>query len=171
MAMTVATGRSGRRSPIAFRRSPYVVSYWSDDELVVFNYATGASAVATPLALELLDTLKDWRTWDDLSASWHRDERRLLRQLVDLMVSRTLVVRSTDAPHKVERGLARWGTWNPVAGMFHLATKDVQFTSADVDQQAVSCEKARVEPVPASLKSGPDGIPLPKATTEGQFPA
>jgi SagB-type dehydrogenase family enzyme len=119
----------------------------------------------------VLDGLKEWRTWKDLSATWHRDDRRLLRQLVDLMVRRTLVIRSTDAPHAIARGLERWGPWNPVAAMFHLATKDVQFASADVDQQAVSCEKARIEPVPASLKTGATGIRLPKPVTEGQLPS
>jgi SagB-type dehydrogenase family enzyme len=169
--MTPATRRFQRRSPIAFRRSPYVVSYWLAGQLVVFNYATGAFAEATPLALEVLDSLKEWRTWKDLSATWLRDDRKLLRQLVDLMVKRTFVMRSVDSPRTIERGLERWGTWNPVAALFHLATKDVQFVSADVDQQAVSCEKARSEPVPASLKAGARGIPLPKPITEGQLPS
>jgi SagB-type dehydrogenase family enzyme len=170
MAVRTVARRFGGRSPIAFRRSPYVISYWSDGQLIVFNYATGASAPATPLALELLDALKEWWTWEDLSLRWLPEERKVLRQVVDLMVRRTLVLRSTDTPHTIERGLERWGTWNPVAALFHFATKDVQFTT-DVDQQAVSCEKARSEPVPASLKTGAGGIPLPKPITEGQLPS
>ena len=170
MAVRTVARRLGGRSPIAFRRSPYVISYWSDGQLIVFNYATGASAPATPLALELLDALKTWWTWEDLSLRWLPEERKVLRQVVDLMVRRTLVLRSTDTPHTIERGLERWGTWNPVAALFHFATKDVQFTT-DVDQLAVSCEKARTEPVPASLKTGAGGIPLPKPITEGQLPS
>jgi SagB-type dehydrogenase family enzyme len=165
--------RRRARSPSAttYRRSPHVVSYWSEGRLVIANYATGVSVAGSPLAIDVLDDLAGWRTWSDLAAGRPAAEHRFLRQLLRLMIERTLVVRSTDRPRKVDAALTRWGTWNPAAGFFHLATKNVQFASAEVDQHAVSCAKARSVPVPPSLKtSRAQGIRLPRGATAGALP-
>ena len=90
------------------------MSFWQDGQFIVFNYATGVSVAGTPLALEVLDELNEWRTWTDLSANRSPEEQKLLRRLVNLMVRRTLLTRSTDKPRKIDGELSRWGTWNPV---------------------------------------------------------
>ena len=172
--MTMAPKRLRVRSQAstAFRRSPHVVSFWQDGQLIVSNYATGVSVTGTPLALEVLDELNQWRTWSDLSANRSPEERKLLRRLVDLMVTRTLLTRSTDKPRKIDGELSRWGTWNPVAGFFHRATRDVDFSSTPNDQIAVSCEKALVQPLPSSLKpERRNSISLPPAAVDGQLPS
>jgi len=159
-------------SALAFRRSPHVISFWQDGRLVVFNYATGVSAQGTALAVEVLDELSEWRTWTELSVSRSSEERKLLRRLVDLMVKRTFLTRSTDKPRKIDGELSRWGTWNPVAGFFHRATRDVDFGSTRSDQIAVSCEKALVQPVPSPLKpAGRGGVALPRARLDGDVPS
>ena len=81
----------------------------------------------TSLSIDVLDALAEWRTWADLSPDGRPRSSRLLRRLVQLMVQRTLVIRSTDKPRAREDHMTRWGTWNPAAGFFHNATKDVQF--------------------------------------------
>ncbi len=135
--------------------------------MILFNYATGVGVHATALAVEVLDSLGTWRTWRQLSAGRPPEERQLLRRLIDLMAKRTLLTRSVDGAPAVERELTKWGTWNPAAGFFHLATKNVPFGSARPDQIAAARERARTEPVPSALKSsGHDGLPLPRATVD-----
>jgi SagB-type dehydrogenase family enzyme len=148
------------------------VSYWRDGELLIYNYATGVAVTGTPLSIEVLDGLDDWRTWADLSAGRPPQEQRLLRRLVELMVGRTFVTRSTDRPRAREERLTRWGSWNPVAGFFHNATKDVRFARARGNQILASCERARTEPVPSPLKADrTDGVPLPRAAVDGPLPS
>jgi SagB-type dehydrogenase family enzyme len=138
----------------------------------VFNYATGFGVRATPLVIELLDQLAEWRTWKDLSAGKSREEQRLLRQLIERLIVRTFVARSTDRPREIDGQLSRWGSWNPTAGFFHLATKDVPFGSAPSDQIALSCERARTVPLPSPLKTDRAvGVGLPRANVDGEVPS
>ena len=169
--MTAAARRYRARSQTAtaFRRSAHIVSFWQDDQLIVCNYATGVSVPGTPFVLELLDDLTEWRTWAELSANRSPEEQKLLRRLIHLMVKRTFVTRS-DQPRKIESELSRWGTWNPAAGFFHRATRDVDFRSTPRDQIAASCAKAAIEPLPASLKAEhPRALPLAPANVSGDL--
>jgi SagB-type dehydrogenase family enzyme len=153
-----------------FRRSPHVVSFWQDGELRLCNYATGVAVTGTPLAVEVLDQLAEWRTWAELAAGKPPQEQRLLRRLVDLMVERTFVTRSTQRPRAPEDQMSRWGTWNPVAGFFHVATKNVRFSQNRGDEFQALCQRARNEPAPSPLK--PDlhiGIGLPGANGAGDL--
>jgi SagB-type dehydrogenase family enzyme len=153
-----------------FRRSAHVVSFWQDGELVVCNYATSVAVTGTPLAVEVLDQLGEWRTWAELAGGRPPQEQRLLRRLVDLMVKRTFITRSTRGPHGPEAQMSRWETWNPVAGFFHVATKNVRFSQNRDDQFRALCERARIEPAPSPLK--PDhrnGVTLPSANGAGDL--
>ncbi len=172
--MTAATRRLRRasHSALAFRRSPYVVSFWDNGRLILFNYSTGVAVRGTALAIEVLDELAEWRTWDELLAKRSLEERQLLRRLVGLMVDRTFVTRSTDEPRASDDKLTLWKNWNPVAGFFHLATKDVNFGTSGTDQVALACERARTTPLPSPLKAHPTaGIRLPRANTTGDLPS
>jgi SagB-type dehydrogenase family enzyme len=120
----------------------------------------------------VLDELAEWRTWDQLSTGRSPEEQRLLRKLLELMVDRTFVTRSTDGHREKDHQLSRWGTWNPMAGFFHLATKDVPFRAIHKDAVATSRLKARTEPLPPALKPGRGaGLRLPGATLEGDLPS
>ena len=120
---------------LAFRRSPHVVTFWQSGEHLIFNYATGVVVRGSSLAIEVLDGLGKWKTWASLSRNRSREEQRLLRRLVDLMVRRTFVTRS-DEPRDVDKKLSKWRTWNPAAGLFHFATKDVRYRSEVVETSA-----------------------------------
>ena len=91
---------------LAFRRSPHVVTFWHGGEHLIFNYATGVVVRGSSLVIEVLDGLGKWRTWDSLSRNRSREEQRLLRRLVDLMVRRTFVTRS-DEPSRSRRQAER----------------------------------------------------------------
>lgn len=160
------------RSAPFFRRSRHVVSFWQDGRLVVLNYVTGVAVPATSLVLDILDALDEWRTWADLSAGRSKEEQRLLRRLVELMVQRTLVSTSDAGTNVVEGRLRKWDSWNPAAGFFHLSTKNVPFRAAHSDQLAVSCERSAVDPVPPPLKhDDAPGMPLPAVSATGDLSA
>ena len=91
---------------LAFRRSPHVVTFWQSGEHLIFNYATGVVVRGSSLAIEVLDGLGKWKTWASLSRNRSREEQRLLRRLVNLMVRRTFVTRS-DEPRDVDDAAER----------------------------------------------------------------
>ena len=156
---------------LAFRRSPHVVTFWQSGEHLIFNYATGVVVRGSSLAMEVLDGLGKWKTWASLSRNRSREEQRLLRRLVNLMVRRTFVTRS-DEPREVDEKLSAWRTWNPAAGFFHFATKDVRYRSAVVETSAATRKEGRTLRAPAPLKTNyPAGIELPPARVEGEIPS
>jgi SagB-type dehydrogenase family enzyme len=170
--MTRRIGRRAISGVLSLRRSAHVVSFWEDGRLIVFNYATGVAVRGSSLVIQILDEFADWRTWEDFSGNRSPEERRLLRRLVNLMVKRTFLTRSTDKTRKIESDLSRWGTWNPAAGFFHRATRDVDFASSPRDQLAASCAKALLQPVPSSLKPELNGaVQLPPANLAGDLPS
>jgi SagB-type dehydrogenase family enzyme len=147
------------------------VSFWQDGKLVILNYATGVAVQGTSLVIEVLDELAEWRSWKNLAAGRPPEEQRLLRRLVKLMVQRTFVTRSTQSPRSIDTQLSRWGTWNPIAGFFHLATKNVAFRSPR-NRIADACERALIDPLPPPLKAnGHHSVPLPRARVDGELPS
>jgi SagB-type dehydrogenase family enzyme len=155
---------------LAFRRSPHVVTFWHGGEHLIFNYATGVVVRGSSLVIEVLDGLGKWRTWDSLSRNRSREEQRLLRRLVDLMVRRTFVTRS-DERREVEDKLSTWRTWNPAAGFFHFATKDVRYRSEVVEPSAPTGGEGRSKRAPSPLKTEYHaGIRLPPARLAGEIP-
>lgn len=156
---------------LTFRRSPHVVTFWRRGEHLIFNYATGVVVRGCALAIEVLDGLGKWKTWDSLSKNRSREEQRLLRRLVDLMVRRTFVMRS-DEPREVDEKLSAWRTWNPAAGFFHFATKDVRYRSEVVETSASSGREGRTRRAPSPLKTEHRaGIRLPPARVAGEIPS
>ena len=71
------------------------------------------------------------------------------------MVKRTFLTRSTDKPRKIDDELSRWGTWNPAAGFFHRATRDVDFSSTprDQDRRLVREGPHRAVPIAAQART------------------
>jgi SagB-type dehydrogenase family enzyme len=138
----------------------------------LLNFATGESTHANPVVVEIVDELSDWRTYDELAAGRSPQERRLLRRLLGLLVKRTLVRCSTARPSAIEEHLTRWDTWNPIAGLFHLATKELDFSTTVDDQVAHSRRKAAIRPLPSPLKSMPGkSIALPRAAHGDGWPS
>ncbi len=147
-----------------YRRSPHLVSFWQDGRLVLLNFATGEATNANAVVVEILDELAESRTYEDLAKGRPQEEQRLLRRLLDLLVERTLVHSLSAKPIDAEEHLSRWGTWNPIAGFFHFATKELDFSAAGADRLALSRRKAAIHPLPSPLKStSGQGIELPRA--------
>jgi SagB-type dehydrogenase family enzyme len=152
-----------------YRRSPHVVCYWKHGEFVFHNYATRRLAGASPIACDVLDFCSDWKSLADLAAYKPDVTRPLLRTLVSTLLDLTLLQASDCPPSDAERAMDRFSRWNPEAGFFHTATKDVEFTTAE-DAARMLLEQARDWPMPPPAKryDGAHIVPLaPPAADDG----
>src|SRR5688500_18124055 len=111
---------------LLFRRSPSLVGYWSDDRVVFHNFATGTVYTGTALTIGLLDYFSSWK-----SAAALLKASRLpaddLQRAIDHLHDNFLLQRSDRPPPASEAAMEGWRSWNPAAGFFHFATKDVPF--------------------------------------------
>ena len=153
--MTVA------RAKPRLRRARHIVLYWRGSRLVVHNYATGRRVQMTPPLCQLLHCCSEWRTLDEIATALGLSEK-LLRPLIKRLVARSLLERS-DCEDPRSCAMAALDGWNPEAGLFHTATKDVRFWSArEAARQAR--RQARRTPMPEPVKRyrGADTVDLPR---------
>jgi SagB-type dehydrogenase family enzyme len=163
---------AGRR-PLAMRRSPAVVAYWSNGELIVQNYATRTTVAATPLLLDVMDFCSEWRSIRSIVEHFDRFEASAVRVLVRRLVACTLLHRSDRVDDPRERALAAWDTWNPAAGFFHASTHDAPYTRDPPGFERQLRRKARKNPPPPPTKryDRKAVVPLPVARLDGDLPA
>ena len=158
------------REASAYRRAPHLVAYWKDGTPVVRNFATGA-AVAVPASLvEILQYFERWRGAEEFAA--HLDVTRPAADRLLARLTRMTLLQTSDSPRsRVDEALDRWGTWNPVAGFFHMSTRDVRFVDPIEGDNALR-RKARRVPLPATVKRyrGAPRHPLPPIEATGEFP-
>jgi SagB-type dehydrogenase family enzyme len=134
-----------------FRRSPHLIWYWKDGRLLLHNYATGRVVSSTPLVCEILNFFGDWRRARELKRHLPHAGAAELRQLVSGLAARSFLQRDDRPEHPAERAMSTFSRWNPSAGFFHTATKNVRFVSARADR-AGARRQARAWPVPAAVK-------------------
>ena len=156
---------------VRYRRSPHIVCYWKHGEFLFRNYATGRLAGATPLACDVLEFFSGWRPITDLFRSRPETNDRLLRQLVNGLVDATLLQRS-GRRYPAEEAMSHFERWNPEAGFFHAASKNVQFADIETAEQAL-LEQAEVWPMPSPIKRYPRAKiePLPVPERQGAIEA
>jgi SagB-type dehydrogenase family enzyme len=167
----VSRSRRVRRTAVQFRRSPHLVAYWRNGSLRICNYATQTTVDAGPLVCELLDVCNDWRLLDDIVQGVSAGPSPQIPALVDRLVALSLLQQSDDPGDPRVDAMDRLGPWNPEAGFFHMATRDVAFSSPQA--AARHHRQARVrESRPPALKSYPgvERIDLPRPETDGEFP-
>lgn len=138
---------------IRFRRSPHLVCYWSGGAFVLQNYATGVRAGAHPLTCELLDFFERWRPANDLFREKPSIPRRRLGALISLLVRGTFLHQDGRAVPPSEHAMDAWASWNPAAGFFHAATRDVPYMEAEIAE--ANLRRTRRGPKPASVKRYP----------------
>ena len=139
-------------APHAFyRRSAHLVFYWSRGHLVVDNYATRTRAGAQPIVCEILHFFHDWRSDRELFAAKPNLDRKMLRQLLSLLVQRSMLHRRSRPESKSERAMASWSDWNPAAGFFHNTTKDLEYADLAAIER-ITREKSRLISMPPSTK-------------------
>jgi SagB-type dehydrogenase family enzyme len=143
------------------------VIYWRRGTLVIRNYATARTAEADPFICRLLDFCREWRTAEEIGAAIGAPDSPLLPKLIHRLVAGSFLVRSDGPADARETAMAVLAPWNPEAGFFHTATKQVRFWAPqEVKRQARS--KARDVPMPPPVKSYPRArtiaLPAPVAT-------
>lgn len=127
------------------------------------NYATRRSADAAPLVCELLGLLDGWRSVDEVADRYPAIPRRLIARLLAELERCSLVHRDDRGPSAAERAMDGFGSWNPAAGFFHTATRDVPFLDPREAERRLR-RQARHHPMPPAVKRyrGAPAIPLPR---------
>jgi SagB-type dehydrogenase family enzyme len=154
-----------------YRRSPYLVSYWEGGRLLLHNYATGRRAPGAPLLHQILDVFDRWRTLDDLRRALPEAPPAALRRAIETLAAATFLERTTGVVSPRETNLASWSEWNPAAGFFHLATKDVRY-AVDLESAGRRMrDRARARPMPPAVKRyrGVPKIALPPVGSDDEF--
>lgn len=153
-----------------FLRSPHLVAYWRSQSLFIVNFATRTTAPSTPLVCEILDFCSEWRTLRQIEARIPAAFTPLLPRLLDRLVALSLLVDSVQPLDSRVKRMGSLDAWNPEAGFFHAATKDVQFLSP-----ARARTYARLHPgkarMPPTMKRyrGAVRVSLPAPVADGSF--
>jgi SagB-type dehydrogenase family enzyme len=156
---------------VRYRRAPFVISYWRGDQLVFENFLTQRRVTANPLTSTILHFFGRHRRLHELFAAFEEYTPASLRRAVRMLARYTLLQRHGRKPPREEQ-LQRWREWNPVAGYFHLATKDVEFETDTSKEFRGVLRLAKSSPMPGPFKRYPKArqVRLPLAQINGEFP-
>ena len=160
-----------RRAAAKFRRAPHLVAYWRAGSLRICNYATRQTAHASPLVCEILDSCNDWRTLEEIAHGLSAGPSPLVPALVDRLVGLSLLQRSDEQVDPRIQAMDRLDAWNPEAGFFHMATRDVAFSTPQKAARYRRLTRVR-QSRPPTLKRypGAERVDLPRPDTAGEFP-
>jgi SagB-type dehydrogenase family enzyme len=155
-----------------YRRSPYLVCYWEERQLIFENYATLSRVAAAPIAFDILSCFDDWRPAAALAQSFPQFSASSLARALSKLIRLGIVERSGAPPDERAAALATWSDWSPTASYFHMTTKNSNAPIEPEDSVRKLRRRARLKPMPPPLKSYPENrqIPLPAPRTGGEFP-
>lgn len=150
-----------------YRRAPHVVCYWKGGEFQFHSYATGLRSGASPLACDVLSFFDDWKPLTSLQEHKPFVDLALLTQLVDALVNVSVLHRSDRPLSPTEQAMGAFDAWNPEAGLFHTATKDVYFFDIAAGGRALTA-KAETVPMPSPIKrhAGAPVFELPRPSAD-----
>jgi hypothetical protein len=159
MARSRARGKNGSR--LKYRRSPFLVSYWSGKQLVIENFATGRRITSDPLAITILNFFDRWRSFREFLSQFSEYQTASLHESLDLLVKHSILERSDRNRSPSEQAMQSWAAWNPAAGFFHSSTKDVEFDT-DAEEGFRDLQRlARTNPMPRPVKQYSNAIHVP----------
>jgi SagB-type dehydrogenase family enzyme len=139
---------------IGYRRSPTLVSYWTDDGPTIANYDTRRRAVAAPVVLDLLTYCGGWRTFSDVATAFPDAPSSKLRELLGLLTELSFLQRGRVPRVEEAHRWRGWRSWSPEAALFHFGTKDVRYDDRE-RLQAELVARARTQPPPPAVKRYP----------------
>ena len=175
-AVSAAIARSRARlqnvSRLKYRRSPFLVSYWSGKQFVIENFATAQRIGCDPLAAAVLNFFDGWRSFPEFLCHFSEYQTASLLRSLRLLVRLSILERSDRKASANERAMQSWAAWNPAAGFFHFSTKDVEF-EADSDAGFAGLQRlARLQPKPLPVKRYPrtEKIQLVWPRADSEFP-
>ena len=162
--------KNRRRAPPdpKFRRSRHIVCYWKRGHFVFHNYARGRIAGASGLACEVLDFCEAWRSAGEICSLRPSARPEAIQALIDGLTAKGLLERSDRPRLAEEQAMDTLDRWNPEAGFFHSATRNVTFTDGRTAEAELR-EQARTWPMPAATKprsGGAIALERPRAESE-----
>jgi SagB-type dehydrogenase family enzyme len=134
-----------------YRRSRHVVCYWKRGTFVFHNYARGEIAGASGLACEILDFCEDWRSARQILRLYPSAGADARKALIPHLTQKGLLERSDRPRLPAEQAMDTLDRWNPEAGFFHSATRNVRFIDGRIAQAELR-EQARTWPMPPPTK-------------------
>jgi len=153
-----------------FRRSPHLILYWSNKQLVFENYASGVRISAAPLTCEVLQFFDRWLPAEALLRGTRDFTPSSLQKALTALVEHGLLERSDRPPNPQQCAMQTWQHWNPAAAFFHFSTKDMPYEIDLVAARRRLRRYARKWPMPALVKSYPRArqfpLPVPRADSE-----
>lgn len=153
-----------------YRRSRWLAARWEHDRVVVSNYLTGSTGFVGTADVAVLSALTFWRDADELARLFPGHGKRRLGTLLKQFHHKRLVESPGDTAEPRERPLEDWGTWDPVASQFHLATRDVRYASRTQAHDIIARREARVPPPPPIKRVAGGRVELPAFKRDGPFP-
>jgi SagB-type dehydrogenase family enzyme len=105
------------------------------------NFATGHDRYVLPEDCDVLDIYSAWRTIRDAARLEGDTNTARMRKVTRALCADGFLRRSDQPANPAEASMSKLGAWNPAAGFFHCATRNVRFSSwpdACRDQRAVA---------------------------------
>ncbi len=160
-----------RSAGLEFRRAPHLLLHWQDNQLVLHNYAVRRTLPAHALVIDVLGQFDAWRRLGQYLDTLPAAARASVRRLVHELHRQRLLWRRDEPLSTEERAMAAWDQWNPSAGFFHSASKDVSFIDMDTLLGQLA-EQSVAWPMPPAVKTYPRArsVGLPAPRTRGAFP-
>jgi SagB-type dehydrogenase family enzyme len=143
-----------QRKTVRFRRSPYLVCYWSksDGTFVIQDYFSSMRIGVDPIACKILDFFDDWRPLEGLYQSMSKLSPPSLQEAVAELARISLLERSDRPQSSKGQAMRAWEQWNPAAGLFHFSTKNVRYTTDPVEERRFLRSRAKQWPLPQPTK-------------------
>jgi SagB-type dehydrogenase family enzyme len=156
---------------VQFRRSRHVVSYWEESSYVVHNYATRERLVGTAFLGRILDVCDEWTSLAAIVERCAEMNPEHVKGLVDRLARLRILHRSDKRPPHDEDVMSALDSWNPVAGFFHTATKQITYAERIAAERAVR-ERTGSRSAPLPVKRYPrlKTVRLPQVAAHGEFP-
>lgn len=157
-------------APVRFRRSRHVVGSWRGAVVTLRNYALGTRTFGPGDVCAILAACEEWQPLEAIAATTPHLRLPEVRSLVSRLVQASMMHRSDRKEPAAERAMARLTPWNPEAGLFHSATKDVRFGPRLFAERALD-ERMKGKKPPRSVKRFAGAVvrPLPKLPRDGEF--
>lgn len=161
-----------RPDTVRYKRPPFLISYWREDQLVFENFLTQRRVAASPLTSTILHFFSREQSLRSLCAALPDYTPASLRAAVHTLERHSLLQRHGRKPPVGERALRSWSEWNPAAGFFHLATKNLPFERDAAKEFRGLIRLAKSRPIPKPLKRYPKAqrVKLPPANLDSDFP-
>ncbi len=160
------------RTTVFYRRSPYLVCYWSGGQLIFENYMARKRVRAAPLAFEVLELFDRWRSPKALTDHFSQFSLAAARSALRGLERCSLLERLDHKSPRNPPALKLWKNWGPAAALLHFSTRDGSFR-ADLKEVARRLRRrAKIVPVPSFVKRYPgvQQVRLPAPETRGDFP-